>query len=187
MEIYDSSGALRASHRRIFPPGMHTQRRRRPSDYARALMEKQKICHYYGLGQRQIKRFYRMAKMMPGNTGENLLLLCERRLDSVLWKSGLARTRSQARQAVAHGHLLVNGRKTNIPSYIVRAEDTIQVRKRESLQKLYASRVEEFDRPQPAFLAVEKKDLTVKVIRLPDMDDVGLPVNVSQVVEFLSR
>lgn len=187
MEIYDSSGALRASHRRIFPPGMHTQRRRRPSDYARALMEKQKICHYYGLSQRQIMRFYRTAKKMPGNTGENLLLLCERRLDSVLWKAGLARTRSQARQAVAHGHLLVNGRKTNVPSYIVRAEDTIQVRKRESLQKLYATRVEEFDRPQPAFLAVEKKELVVKVVRLPDMDDVGLPVNVSQVVEFLSR
>lgn len=186
-EIYDSSGALRASHRRIFPPGQQSQRRRRTSEYGRALMEKQKICHYYGLRHRQLKRFFAAAKKMAGNTGENLLLLCERRLDSVLWKAGLARTRVQARQAVAHGHVLVNGRRTSAASYIVAPEDTIQVRKRENLQKLYQSRVEEVDRPAAGFLAVEKKDLLVKVVRLPDADDIGLPVNVSQVVELLSR
>jgi small subunit ribosomal protein S4 len=186
-EIYDSSGAQKASHRRIFPPGQHGQRRRRTSDYGRALMEKQKICHYYGVSQRQLKRFFQLAKRMPGNTGDNLLLLCERRLDSVLWKAGFAKTRSQARQSVAHGHVLVNGRKTSVPSFLVSAEDVVQVRKRDSLQKVYAARVEEVDRPQPGFLAVEKKDLIIKVIRLPDNDDVGLPVNVSQVVEFLAR
>ena len=186
-EIYDSSGAMRASHRRIFPPGQQSQRRRRPSDYARALMEKQKICHYYGLRHHQLKRFFAMAKKMAGNTGENLLILCERRLDSVLWKSGFARTRAQARQSVAHGHVMVNGKRTDVASYLVSPEDTIQVRKRDNLQKLYESRAEEIDRPQGNFLAVEKKDLLIKVIRLPDAEDVGLPVNVSQVVEFLSR
>lgn len=186
-ELYDSSGATRASHRRIFPPGQHSQRRRRPSDYGRALMEKQKICHYYGINNRQLKRFYQLAKRAPGNTGDNLLLLCERRLDNLIWKAGFAKTRSQARQAVSHGHLLVNGKRTDVPSYVVEPEDVIQVRKRDSLQKIYSSRVEEIDRPQPGFLAVEKKDLIIKMIRYPDNDDVGLPVNVNQVVEFLSR
>ncbi|MBI4603267.1 MAG: 30S ribosomal protein S4 [Planctomycetes bacterium] len=187
LEVYDSSGALRASHRRIFPPGQHAQRRKRPTDYGRALMEKQKVCHYYGLRQRQIMRFYHMAKKSPGNTGENLLTLCERRLDNVVWKAGLAKTRVQARQAVSHGHFLVNGRRTDIPSYIVEPEDVIQVRKAENLQKVYSTRCEEVDRPPAAFLAVDPKELTVKVVKLPDKDDVGLPVNVNQVVELLSR
>jgi small subunit ribosomal protein S4 len=187
IEVYDSSGSLRASHRRIFPPGQHSQRRRRPSDYGRALLEKQKICHYYGLSQRQLKRFFDLAKKAPGNTGDNLLTLCERRLDSIVWKAGFTRTRQQARQAVAHGHVTVNGRKTDIPSYILGPEDVVQVRKRENLAKLYSSLVEDVDRPQASFLAVEKKDLLIKVIRNPDKDDVGLPVNVNQVVELLSR
>ena len=186
-EIYDSSGALRASHRRIFPPGQHAQRRRRVTDYARALMEKQKICHYYGLNRRQLRRFFDLAKKSPGNTGEALLLLCERRLDNIVWKAGLARTRSQARQAVSHGHVTVNGRRASIPSYIVKPEDLVQVRKRENLQKAYASRLEETDRPQANFLAVDPKELLIKVVRLPDNDDVGLPVNINQVVELLSR
>ncbi len=186
-QIYDSSGADKASRRRFSPPGQHGQRRRRMSDYARALAEKQKICHYYGLSFRQLKRFYTMAKRMPGNTGENLLRLCEQRLDSVIWKAGLARTRSEARQSVAHGHFLVNGRRTTVPSYLVSADDVIQVRKRDNLQKVYNARVEEVDRPGPPFLAVDKKELTIKVIRLPEIEDVGLPVNVGPVVEFLSR
>jgi small subunit ribosomal protein S4 len=186
-EVYDSNGALRASHRRIFPPGQHAQRRRRPTDYGRALVEKQKICHYYGLSQRQLKRFFTFAKKSAGNTGENLLRLCERRLDNVVWKAGFAKTRSQARQAVAHGHFNVNGRRTDVPSYLVESEDVIQVRKRDTLQKIYSTRTEDADRPQSAFLAVEPKELVIKVIRLPDNDDVGLPVNVNQVVEFLNR
>lgn len=187
IEVYDSSGALRASHRRYYAPGMHAQRRRRPTDYGRALFEKQKICHYYGLRARQLKRFFHLAKKSPGNTGETLLLLCERRLDNVVWKAGLAKTRAQARQAVSHGHFLVNGRRTDIPSYLVEMEDMIQVHKRESLQKVYASRVEEVDRPQSGFLAMDPKELVIKVVRLPDNEDVGLPVNVNQVVEFLNR
>jgi small subunit ribosomal protein S4 len=150
-------------------------------------MEKQKIRHYYGLSERQLKRFYAQAKKMRGNTGQNLLLLCERRLDSVLWKAGFAATRAQARQAVAHGHVLLNGKRTDVPSCILGPEDVIQVRKRDNLQKIYASRVEEIDRPQAAFIAADPKTLTVKMIRLPDADDIGLSVNVNQVVELISR
>ena len=186
-KVYDSNGALKASNRRFTPPGQQSQRRRRVSDYARALMEKQKISHYYGLRQKQLKRFFGIAKKIKGNTGENLLILCERRLDNVVWKAGLARTRSQARQSVSHGHLMVNGRRTDIPSYLVRPNDVIQVRGKANLQKLYTALTEEIDRPGAGFLAVEPKELKIKVIRDPDNDDVGLPVNVNQVVEFLSR
>ncbi len=187
-KVYDSNGALKASNRRFTPPGQQsTQRRRRASDYGRALIEKQKIRHYYGLSQRQLRRFYQIAKKFKGNTGEYLLLLCERRLDNVLWKAGLARTRAQARQHVSHGHLTVNGRRTNVPSYLVRPDDVIQVRARASLRKLYTALAEEIDRPQAAFLAVEPKELKIKIIRNPDSDDVGLPVNINQVVELLNR
>ena len=187
LEVYDSSGAIRAGRRRPTPPGQLPQRRRRPTDYAKALAEKQKIRHYYGLSQKQPRRFFGLAKKLRGNKGENLLTLCERRLDNVVWRAGLARTRAQARQAVAHGHLLVNNRRMDVASHIVKAGDTVQVRKRENLQKLYAKRVEEVDRAQADFLAVEPKDLLVKVVRLPDGDDVSLPVNINLVVELLSR
>ena len=186
-EVYDSSGALRASHRRIFPPGQQPQRRRRVSDYGKALLEKQKIRHYYGLSQRQLKRFFAMAKKLQGNTGDNLLMLCERRLDNVLWRSGFARTRAQARQAVSHGHVAVNGRRTDVPSLIVKPQDVIQVRKKESLQKLYKGLTEEIDRPTAGYLAADPKELQIRIMRLPDTEDVGLPVNVNQVVELLNR
>lgn len=166
---------------------MHGLRRRRPSDYGRALTEKQKIRHYYGLSQRQLIRFFRLATKASGNKGENLLKLCERRLDNILWRAGFARTRAQARQAATHSHVLVNGRRANVPSTILRAGDVVQVRKRENLQKLYGSRVEGNDRAPADFLAVEPKELTVKVVRLPEADDVSLPVNINLVVELLSR
>lgn len=187
LDIYDSAGALRATHRRPHPPGKQPIRRRRPTDYAKALMEKQKIRHYYGLSQTQLERFFKVAKKQGGNKGENLLLLCERRLDNVVRRSGLTITRAQARQAVAHGHFMVNGRKTDIPSYICKDGDAIQVRPRENLQKIYSKRLESSDPPICTFIAVEPAELLVKVVSAPATDDIGLPVNINQVVEFLSR
>jgi small subunit ribosomal protein S4 len=187
LDVYDSSGAVRASHRRPQPPGRPPARRRRPTDYARALAEKQKIRHHYGMTQRQLKRFFDLAKRLGGNKGDNLLLLCERRLDNIVWKGGFAKTRVQARQSVAHGHFLVNGRRTSVPSYIVREGDTIQVRKRENLRKIYGSRTEGSDRVEAGFLAVDPKELVIKMVRLPDKDEIGLPVDIQVVVEFLSR
>jgi small subunit ribosomal protein S4 len=186
-DVYDSSGATRASRRRPNPPGMHGGRRRRPTDYGRALTEKQKVRHYYGLSQRQLIRIFELAKRAGGNKGANLLQLCERRLDNILWRSGLARTRSQARQSATHSHFLVNGRRMNVPSYLVEVGDVIQVRKREKLQKLYASRTDENDRPGAEFIAVDPKELTIRVLRFPEKSDVSLPVNINLVVEFLGR
>ena len=154
------------------------------------------LIHVYSVGYMHGDRAYAryfaylnlfMAMMLLLVLGDNLLLLCERRLDNIVWKSGLARTRAQARQSVAHGHVAVNGRRTSVPSFVVSPDDVISVRKRDNLQKVYAARAEEADRPQAGFLAVERKELVVKMIRLPDLEDIGLPVNVSQVVEFLSR
>ncbi|MEM7232888.1 MAG: 30S ribosomal protein S4 [Planctomycetota bacterium] len=187
LEVYDSAGAIRAGRRRPSPPGMHGQRRRRPTDFGRALIEKQKIRHYYGLSQKQLNRFFDIAKRQGGNKGENLLLLCERRLDNVIWRAGFANTRAQARQSVAHGHFEVNGRRTDVPSFICKPGDTVKVRGKANLQKIYDERLEGLDRPGADFLAIEKKDKMTKVVRVPDADDISLPVNINLVVEMLSR
>src|SRR5690606_3714416 len=137
-QIYEASGARRAHGRREQPPGMHT-RTPRPTDYGLALNEKQKIKHYYGLGERQLRRFFDIATRRPGNTGETLLLLLERRLDNIVRRAGFTRTRQQARQGIVHGHFQVNGVKVTRPSYVLRPGDVITVRPRENLQTLYHS------------------------------------------------
>ena len=119
--IYESNGASRGLERRPNPPGMHT-RGRRPSNYGAALMEKKKIKHYYGLGEKQLRRYFDKATHQKGNTGEQLLMLCERRLDNVIRRVGLTKTRCQARQGVAHGHFRVNGSKVDRPSFRVCCE-----------------------------------------------------------------
>ena len=135
--IYENAGAVKAMERRgNQPPGMHT-RGRRPSNYGLALMEKQKIKHYYGLGERQLRRYFEKATQSKGNTGENLLLTLERRLDNVIRRVGLTKTRPQARQGVAHGHFQVNGQKVDRPSFLVRPGDVISVRNRPNLRNLY--------------------------------------------------
>ena len=122
MLIYETAGGARALDRRDHPPGMHT-RGRRPSNYGLALMEKQKIKHYYGLGERQLRRYFGDVVHKKGNTGEQMLTLCERRLDNVVRRAGFTRTRPQARQGIAHGHFQVNGVKVTKPSYLLRAGD----------------------------------------------------------------
>src|SRR6056297_659844 len=134
--IYESAGATRASDRRNSPPGMHV-RGRRPSNYGLALMEKQKIKHYYGLGERQLRRYFDAVGRKAGNTGELLLLMCERRLDNVVRRCGFTKTRPQARQGLAHGHFRVNGVKVTKPGYLLRPGDVVEVRGRENLKNLY--------------------------------------------------
>ena len=134
--VYESRGAVRAMERREQPPGMHT-RPRRPSNYGAALREKQKIKHYYGLLEKQLQRYFTKASHMKGNTGEQLLLMCERRLDNVVRRAGYTITRPQARQGIAHGHFRVNGVKVTKPSFQVRPGDVISLRERESIQNLY--------------------------------------------------
>ena len=184
--VYESTGAVRAFERREHPPGMRT-RVRRPSNYGQALMEKQKIKHHYGLGERQLRRYFDKAGRQKGNTGEHLLVMCERRLDNVVRRAGFTRTRPQARQGIVHGHIQVNGVKVTSPSYQLRAGDVITVRPRGNLQTIYRSQLEENQTEGTDWLTVDRETLRATVQGLPGPSDVSLPVDVNTVVEFLSR
>lgn len=185
--IFESSGALRAFDRKPQPPGMAAQRPRKQSTYGESMREKQKIKYYYGLSERHLRRLFKQAKNVSGNTGENLLQLCERRLDSVVRLAGFTKTRPQARQGVAHGHFLVNGVKTDIPSMQVRVGDVIHVKRRQNLAAIYHEFHENFEGGQADWLSVDSEDQKITVIRLPAAEDITLPVDVGMVVELLSR
>lgn len=184
--IYESRGAVRAMERRESPPGMHT-RTRRPSNYGTALREKQKIKHYYGLGERQLRRYFDKAGRTPGNTGEALLLMCERRLDNVVRRAGFVKTRPQARQGITHGHFQVNGVKVTKPSYMLRPGDVITVRKRENLKNLYTALAAESTGEPVDWLTFDSESLQATVAGAPGPSDISLPVDANTVVEFLSR
>lgn len=184
--IYESSGASRAADRRDHPPGMHT-RGRRPSNYGLALREKQKIKHYYGLGERQLRRYFGKAARTKGNTGEELLLLCERRLDNIIRRAGFTKTRPQARQGITHGHFQVNGVTVTKPSYTLRPGDVVTVRPRPNVLNLYRSVTEEVSASSMDWLSFETDTLRATLQGLPGPSDISLPVDVNMVVEFLSR
>ena len=184
--IFESSGAVRAAERRDYPPGM-SQRRRKPSNYAIALLEKQKIKYYYGLRERQLRRYFEAAKGMQGNTGEQLLMLCERRLDNVIRRAGFADTRPQARQGASHGHFQVNGRTVTVPSIRINAGDGSSVRNRPNLKTLYGSLLDSGSTNDADWIDVDTDNLSATVTALPTAEDVSLPVDVGKVVVFLSR
>jgi small subunit ribosomal protein S4 len=176
---------MRASERKKYPPGM-AQRRRKQSVYGLALTEKQKIRFYYGLREKHLRKNFDTARHMKGNTGENLLILCERRLDNVIRRAGLCHTRPQARQAVGHGHFTINGRTVTRPSILVRAGDVIAVRNRPNLQKQYKELVASHEAGAD-WISVDTGSLSATVTHLPTYQDVSLPVDVGSVVAFLSR
>ena len=186
--IYESSGAIKALDKRgNQPPGMHT-RFRRPSNYGQALMEKQKIKHYYGLGERQLRRYFDKATRQKGNTGQNLLMLCEKRIDNVIRMVGICRTRPQARQGVAHGHFFVNGAKMDRPSYQVRPGDVISIRPKANLLRYYQTvRETGVDGEGIDWVTLDTEKLTATVQGAPSAEDISLPVDANTVVEFLSR
>lgn len=186
MLVYEDSGAARATERRDSPPGMHV-RGRRPSNYGLALMEKQKIKHYYGLGERQLRRYFDKAGRKSGNTGELLLTALERRLDNVVRRAGFTKTRPQARQGIVHGHFQVNGITVTKPSYAVRAGDVVTVRPRKNLQAVYRELAESAQGEPLDWLSFDAETLRAAVQGLPGPTDISLPVDGNIVVEFLSR
>ena len=187
--VFESAGAMRALERRKGPPGQVTNSRRRNkvSTFGAGLREKQKIKYYYGLSERQLRRYYELAGRRVGNTGEELLMMCERRLDNVVRRSGLARTRTQARQGIVHCHFLVNGVKTNKPSFLVRPGDTIEVRDRTNLQNVYREIVDSQGAEPMAWVTTEEDKLRATVTGYPGPSDISLPVEVGTVIEFMSR
>ena len=184
--VFENAGASRALEKKEYPPGM-AQRRRKVSNYGLALAEKQKIKYYYGLREKQLRKYFAQAKAIKGNSGEQLLMLCERRLDNVIRRAGLATTRPQARQGCAHSHFQVNGRTVSVASIRVRAGDVITVRNRPNLQAFYKELVESSATPSCDWLSFDPAKLEITVTTLPSYEDVSLPVDVGQVVAFLSR
>jgi small subunit ribosomal protein S4 len=185
-QVFENSGALKALEKRDYPPGM-AQRRRKVSNYGLALAEKQKIKFYYGLREQQLMKYFTRARQIKGNTGEQLLILCERRLDNVVRRAGFTVTRPQARQGIAHRHFQLNGRTSQTPSILVRQGDVVRVRKRPNLQGIYRELAQASTSTHCEFLSADSENLEVVVTTLPTFEDVSLPVDVGQVVAFLSR
>lgn len=184
-QVFENAGAVRAFEKKEYPPGM-AQRRRKTSIYGQALTEKQKIKFYYGFREKNLRKYFDKAKRMKGNTGENLMILCERRLDNVVRRAGITNTRPQSRQGIVHGHFLVNGRRVDRPSYQVNAGDVITVKNRPNLQKFY-SEVATGNDQGASWINYDKEALKAIVTSLPTSDDISLPVEVGSVVAFLSR
>lgn len=181
-----------AFERRSYPPGQHGRekqfRRNRASDYLLQLREKQKARRIYGIMERQFSRYFSRASQQVGLTGTNLLTLLERRLDNVVYRSSMASSRAQARQLVSHGHVMLNGRKTDIPSALVSPGDVVSIRS-ESSQRTYFKilRQEMDDRRVPRWLTASAADLSVNVLHLPTREDIDVSLNEQLIVEYYSR
>jgi small subunit ribosomal protein S4 len=175
---------------RNFPPGMHGQRRtRRPSEFGLQLREKQKVRRYYGVLETQFHKHYVEAERRGGVTGDNLLQILESRLDNTVYRLGFADSRRQARQLVRHGHFTVNGRKTNIPSYLVRPNDVIAVRTESRTREYFQDYGEVLSTKRaPEWLSVDVSNLSGKVLNLPARDQIEVPLfNEALIVEHYSR
>jgi small subunit ribosomal protein S4 len=184
----DLVGGDRAFERRPYPPGQHGRGRIKESEYLLQLQEKQKARYTYGVLEKQFRRYYEQAARTKGKTGEALLRLLESRLDNVVYRAGLARTRRQARQLVSHGHFVVNGKKVNVPSFQVSKFDIIDV-KPKSLNTLpFVAAKESFgDRPIPGWLQVVPANLRILVHQLPERAQIDVPVQEQLIVEFYSK
>lgn len=169
-------------------PGMHTMKRRKTSDYGSRLREKQKVKRYYGVYERQFRRYLDIASRSKGNTGSTLMSLLERRLDNIVHRLGFAGSRRAARQLVGHGHIRVNGRRVDVPSYLVRAGDTISVKSRPKSLGAVRTNMELVQRPVPEFLSlVAGESPEGHVVRLPGIEDVSIPVQPALIIELLSK
>ena len=184
----DLVGGDQAFERRPYPPGQHGRGRIKESEYLLQLQEKQKARFTYGVLERQFSRYYKEAVRRTGKTGDNLLQLLEARLDNVVYRAGLARTRRQARQLVSHGHFVVNGKKVNVPSFQVSKFDIIDVRPKSFAMLPFVIAKESFgDRPIPAWLQVVPSNLRVLVHQLPERAQIDVPVQEQLIVELYSK
>ena len=174
--------------KRPVPPGVRTFRRGKATGYQVRLREKQKVKRFYGLSEKQFSLYYKEAVRAKGNTGDNLLTLFERRLDNVIYHLGFAQSRAEARQIVGHGHILVNGRKVTIPSFLVTEGMTIINHASDSSKKLVTENLEFTKmREKPTWVNVNPESLEGKVVSLPTRDDVSVEVDELLIIEFCSR
>ncbi|MEW6243238.1 MAG: 30S ribosomal protein S4 [Bacillota bacterium] len=175
-------------NRRSYAPGEHGQMRKKVSEYGVQLREKQKARRIYGVLEAQFRRYFEKAEKSRGVTGETLLQLLERRLDNVVYRMGLAPSRADARQSIRHGHFTVNGRKVNIPSYLVREGDQIAVREKSREMAKFKEAAESIrGRAIPEWLSVDADTLTGSIVRLPNREDIDVPIQEHLIVELYSR
>ena len=176
-----------ALERRSYAPGQHGQSRKKTSEYGMQLRAKQQARRYYGINESQFRKYFAMAERKQGKTGENLLRICESRLDSIVYLLGWANSRAEGRQLVTHNHYLVNGKKVNIPSILLRAGDVITIKEgsRDS-EKIKAVLETNGSRPVPQWLD-KTSNYEAKVVNLPERDQIATPVEEQLIVEFYSK
>jgi small subunit ribosomal protein S4 len=183
-------GPSKPLERKNYPPGMHGPKgsRRKQSDYATALAEKQKLRYQYGLMERQFRRYFETALRKRGVTGETLLQMLETRLDNVVYRLGFANSRGSARQLVGHGHVIVNNRKVNVSSYNLKAGDVIVIKDKPGSRRLVTRNLELTQiQPVPDWLVADKDQFQGKVMRIPSREEIAPIVNEQLVVELYSR
>jgi small subunit ribosomal protein S4 len=174
--------------RRSYPPGQHGQRRTKVSDYGIQLREKQKVKRMYGLLEQQFRSYFEKAERQKGITGTNLLILLERRLDNIIYRLGFASSRNQARQLVRHNHFLVNGRKVNIPSYLVRVGDKVTIKEKScKVAKILDSMETVARRGVPEWLEMDKDSFLGSVRAFPVREDLTMPIHEQLIVELYSK
>jgi len=175
--------------RRAYPPGQHGQGRRgKVSDYGIQLREKQKVRKTYGVLEKQFRGYYKRAVKMKGVTGENLLVLLERRLDNIVFRLGFAASRNEARQMISHNHLTINGHKANIPSMLVKPGDLIEVKEKSVKLTRFQEMAEAMDRKTiPSWLDADKGTMKAKMLSLPTREDITIPINENLIVELYSK
>ena len=178
-----------AVSRRAYAPGQQGQaRNKKASEYGRQLRTKQYARRYYGVLEGQFHHYFEMAEKMPGVTGENLLRLLESRLDNVVYRLGFASSRAEARQLVAHGHFTVNGRRVNIPSFLVKVGQVVAVcEKSRQLDKMKGIIEANGSRPIPKWLDLNRDSLEAKVVAMPEREDIDLPIEETLIVELYSK
>ena len=178
-------------NKRGYPPGQHGQRKSsKPSDYGVQLNAKQKLKSYYGnMNERQFRNVYKKAMMKKGNTAENLIGLLERRLDAIIYRAKLVTTIFSARQLISHGHVKVNNKKVNISSYLVKEEDTIEIRDKSKQLAFIDVALANKEREVPEYLQVDEKNKKIKFVRVPKFEEVPYPVIMEPnlVIEYYSR
>ncbi len=175
--------------RRAYAPGQHGQKRKKQSEYGTQLREKQKAKSFYGVLESQFRKYFEEAARSKGVTGTRLLQILESRLDNVVYRLGLATSRSQARQLVRHGHFEVNGVKVNIPSYLTKVGEVVKVKESSANSEIFKQIVEatENGRPVPTWLESDLSNRTGKIVALPSRDEIDLPVKEHLIVELYSK
>lgn len=175
--------------RRQYAPGQHGQgRRQKLSNYAQQLREKQKVKRIYGILEKQFRTYFHKATKSKGVTGKQLLQYLERRLDNVIFRLHFAISRSEARQIVRHNHVYVNNRKVNIPSYLIKQDDVVELKTKEKFKKKIKDNLEiSKERGLPEWLELDANNLKGKVLRLPERDDIQLPIKEQLIVELYSK